>query len=80
MQWESGTRLNLLHAVRESKAKRRTSSGVLSRVHDRLDGFIEPAFFERSPESGDKHRSDLPIKLRKYQEAAHDNVQDAFAY
>jgi hypothetical protein len=36
----------------------------LDRLYDdRLDGFIEPDFFERSRESGDRHRSDLLIKL-----------------
>src|SRR6185503_8380941 len=37
MQWESGrTRQNLLHSVRESKAKRQTTSGVLSSVPEYL--------------------------------------------
>jgi hypothetical protein len=49
----------------------------LDRLYDdRLDGFIEPDFFERKSREWRQTQNRLADQITEYQEAAHDHVQD----
>jgi len=49
----------------------------LDRLYDdRLDGFIEPDFFERKSREWRQTQKRLADQITEYQEAAHDYVQD----
>jgi hypothetical protein len=59
-------------------AKRRSESLILPyRLYDdRLDGFIEPDFFERKSREWRQTQKRLADQITEYQEAANDYVQD----
>jgi hypothetical protein len=48
----------------------------LDRLYDRLDGFIEPDFFERKSREWRQTQKRLADQITEYQEAANDYVQD----
>ena len=65
-------RLRLARSYEQSKLQNR-----LDKLYDdRLDGFIEPDFFERKSREWRQAQQRLTDQITEYENAAHDYVQD----
>jgi broad specificity phosphatase PhoE len=59
---------------------KQTTEPTCKLYDDRLDGFIEPDFFERKAPEWRQTQKRLTDQIGEYENAAHDYVQEVFAY